>query len=526
MLLLPYGNVTILPNISKYVENITIYLHNISRYSSNISQIITCINSSDLVNGCRGPNPPHMASSDIFIIYFIYSILLFLDILLIIQFIIYYRALLKGKRVSQVADVEDPVPISFIVPIKNEPLDVIATMLTRFSDVDYPRDMFEVLFVSDDEPAYFAKVKTLVESMARDLGLNARALRRTGGGKYRGSAFNWAADIARYDLLVFLDVDSRIPRDIAKRVAAHVDGSTLLFLGWDGYISLFTKLGKLLRFVYRYFLLYGAYLGRALSGDLILALGSGIAIRKSLLKRAGGFCDCVADDYDISLKVLLAGGRIVYDGGEPIVVEIPSTYFAFRKQFARWVFNSSYIVRRYLLRILRSKLPLRYKLSLALNLLQHPLLVTTTIFLPIVGLAAAYTGYIIPPLPVAILEAALGVATIVLLWHVVALTRREGYGLLESLATAAQNGVMSLMIDITAFVYMLLGLFRDSITWRVTPKGSSQLSFRESYAPELIYTAAVAAVLIWALAAHMLMFALSALTLLLVLIYGLYLIRS
>ncbi|MGC8583574.1 MAG: glycosyltransferase [Thermoproteus sp.] len=469
-----------------------------------------------------------MTSSDIFIIYFIYSVLLIFDLILIIQFIIYFRKVARGApRLSppRLASA-DPPPISFIVPVKNEPLEVIAAMLTRFSDVDYPRDLFEVLVVSDDEPGYFAKIKTLVDALARELGIDARAVRRTGGGRFRGSAFNWAAEVAKYDVLAFLDVDSKLPRDIARRIAEAVDERTLLFLGWDGYISLFTKLGKLLKFVYKYFLLYGAYLGRALSGDVLLALGSGIALRKDLLRRAGGFCDCVADDYDISLKVLLAGGRIVYDGGAPIMVEIPSTYFAFRKQFARWVFNSSYILRRYLVKVLRSDLPLRSKLSILLNVAQHPLLVTTAVFLPVVGLAAAYTGYIIPPLPVAALEAALAVATAVLLRYVVALARREGYSLTESLAIAAQNGVISLMIDITAFVYMLMGFFRSSITWRVTPKGSSQLAFRENFAPELVYTAAVAAVFVWALMAHMWIFALSALSLLAVLLYGFYLITG
>lgn len=526
MALLSYGNLTNLLNISINVPNISRYIHNISMYSSNLTSVINCINSSNILGGCKGPEAPNLTFQGLFVIYFIYSILLFLDIILIIQFIKYYRNILKfrGRWRTGSAAADDPTPISFIVPVKNEPLDVISAMLVRFSDIDYPKDVFEVLVVSDDDPEYFARIKILVESLARELGINARALRRASGGRYRGSAFNWAAAVAKYDVLVFLDVDSRLPRDIAKRAAAAADGKTLVFLGWDGYISIFTRLGKLLRFIYKYFLLYGAYLGRALAGDVVLALGSGIAISRDLLRRAGGFCDCVADDYDISLKVLLAGGRIVYDGGAPIVVEIPSTYFAFRRQFARWVFNSTYIARRYLGEVFRSKLPLRYRLGVALTIIQHPLLVTTTIFLPIVSLAAAYTGYIVPPLPVLALEVAFIVVTLVLLRYVVLLARMEGHGVLESLAIAAQNGVVSMLIDITAFVYMLMGLFRDSITWRVTPKGSSQLSFRESLMPELIYTGAVAAVLAWAAAVHMWSFALSALGLLAVLLYGLYLV--
>jgi Glycosyltransferases, probably involved in cell wall biogenesis len=118
------------------------------------------------------------------------------------------------------------------VPVKGEPLDVIAAMLSRFSDIDYPRHMFEVLVVSDDEPAYFAKIRALVDALARELGIDARAVRRAGGGRYRGSAFNWAADVAKYDVLAFLDVDSRLPRDIARRVAEAADGRTLLF--WAG----------------------------------------------------------------------------------------------------------------------------------------------------------------------------------------------------------------------------------------------------------------------------------------------------
>ncbi|MBP1448557.1 MAG: glycosyltransferase family 2 protein [Thermoproteus sp.] len=493
--------------------------------SYNIStNIINCINSSNIVSGCQAPTAPQIAPFELTFIYIIYSILLFLNIFLGLLFIKYFRTAFNAQ-IRRNEDGGDPRPISFVVPVKGEPLDVIASMLYRFNDVDYPRDLFEVVILSDDDEGYFKKIEAVVEGLARELGLDARAVRRSGGGRYRGSAYNWIVDVAKYDVLVFLDVDSRIPRDIARR-AAGVGDDALLFLGWDGYISLFTRLGRMLRFAYRYLLLYGAYLGRALSGDLILALGSGIAATRRFLRRIGGFCDCVADDYDISLKALMRGGRIIYDGGEPIYVEIPSTYFAFRRQYARWVFNSAYIFRKYVVPLMRSRLPLRHKLSLALTVLQHPLLVSTTVLLPVVGLAAAYTGYIIPPLPVALLEAALLATTLAVLRYVVAFARREGYGVFEALALAVQNGVLMLMIDIVAFAYMVLGLFKDSITWRVTPKGESQRAFRESLLPEALYASAAASALVWALLTSSWTFAASAAVLLAILLYGLWLVRS
>ncbi|CCC82670.1 Glycosyltransferase [Thermoproteus tenax Kra 1] len=450
-----------------------------------------------------------------------------LNILLIFKFIKYYRAVIKNMRSvgrARALVSSDPLPMSFIVPVKGEPLDVIYSMLLRFADLDYPRDSFEVLVVSDDDEGYFAKLKAVVEATARELGIRARALRRDSGGRYKGSALNWASERAQHDVLVFLDVDSRIPRDAAVRVASAIDDNTLLFLGWDGYTSLFTRLGRALQFTYRYFLLYGAYLGRALTGDVLLALGSGIAIKKSLLKRVGGFCDCVADDYDISLKVLLSGGRVVYDGGVPVSVEIPATYFAFRKQFARWVFNSSYIARKYVARILEAPLPLRERASLILTILQHPLIVATSLFLPLMGLVATYTGYLIPPLPVLALELASASLTFILLYYTTSLARSEGRGLAESLALTAQNALIALLINVTAFVYMVAGFFRDSITWRVTPKGSTQLSFKESLAPELSYIGVVAAVATYALLVHMWTLALSAMALLLLLVYALWLV--
>ncbi|MFP3349530.1 MAG: glycosyltransferase family 2 protein, partial [Thermoproteus sp.] len=102
--------------------------------------------------------------------------MLFFDILLTIQFIIYFKNVARGagRPPPRISASADPPPISFIVPVKGEPLDVIAAMLSRFSDIDYPRHMFEVLVVSDDEPAYFAKIRALVDALARELGIDAR----------------------------------------------------------------------------------------------------------------------------------------------------------------------------------------------------------------------------------------------------------------------------------------------------------------------------------------------------------------
>ncbi|MFB6490487.1 MAG: glycosyltransferase [Thermoproteus sp. AZ2] len=459
--------------------------------------------------------PPELTA-----IYSIYAALLSLNILLGLMYIRYLRASLRWSGGRAQPRGPDPRPISFIIPVKGEPIDVIQSALTRFLDLDYPRESFEVLIVSDDEEGAFRRIKAVVEAFSKEFGISVRALRRVGGGRYKGSALNWAAARAKYDVLVFIDVDTRLPRDAAWR-ASQVDDNTILFLGWDGYISLYTRLGKILRFIYRYILLYGAYLGRALAGGAVLALGSGIALSKRLLDRLGGFCDCVADDYDISLRALAAGARIVYDEGQPVLVEIPAIYAAFRRQYARWVFDSAYVIRKHIVRLMKSRLPLRVKLGVVLDLLQHPLLITTTIIMPIVGLAAAYTGYLIPPLPITALEVAVAAVALAISWHVAVLARREGYGVLEALSSLALSGLVLLLMDVVAFAYMALGFVSDTITWRVTPKGESQRTYREALWPELAYTAVVAGVFMWALAFRLWYLASSAAALLAVLGYGL-----
>jgi cellulose synthase/poly-beta-1,6-N-acetylglucosamine synthase-like glycosyltransferase len=91
----------------------------------------------------------------------------------------------------------------------------------------------------------------------------------------------------------------------------------ILFLGWDGYAPVETPIATLQLFLYKYLLYYVAILGRHNTGHPVFALGSGIAVRKSFLREISGFCNCAADDYDISMKAYVHGGRVVYSPGPP-----------------------------------------------------------------------------------------------------------------------------------------------------------------------------------------------------------------
>ncbi|MFN7105738.1 MAG: glycosyltransferase [Pyrobaculum sp.] len=406
------------------------------------------------------PNAPHIPPWLQNALLSVYMVLLIFSLLLISHYIYYARK-------TRFFPVDPPPPggekLSVIIPVKNESIETIVGAVERLLSLSC-RDV-EILVISDDPPHYFQQIENALKSFP-----NVRVLRRPNPVGYKGVALNWAMEHAGGDLALFLDVDSITPRDLCDRARA-VERREVAFLGWDGYAAVKTPVAKIQLFLYRYLLYHISILGRYFARHPIFALGSGIAVRREFLREVGGFCNCTADDYDLSIKAYIHGGKVAYLPGEPVRVEVPAGYQSFKRQYARWTYNSAYVLSRYVARLLKLSLPLSHKLSIVMNVATHPLMILTTFATMATSLALGYAGVLLPPFYILALQAALVAAAFLQLVYVYKIAKRDGMRFLEVAGRLAQSATLLLTLSPYLTFYVLLGLSRQKIRWHVTPKG-------------------------------------------------------
>ena len=435
------------------------------------------------------PNAPAVPEWLLHALLYAYTGLLALALLLAVHYVYYTRrAANPSPPPSRAAPSHDKLVI--IVPVKGESVSTIVESVRRLAALECPNS--EVLIVSDDPPEKFEETKKAVGALGLS---NVKTLRRPNPAGYKGTALNWAVERASGQVLAFLDVDDLPPPDLCAR-ARSVGENEIAFLGWSGYAPIKTPLAKLLLFLYKYLLYYTAIVGRYSAGHPILALGSGIAIKKEFFKRLGGFCNCTADDYDISIKAYLNGGRVAYLPGTPVYVEVPAGYNAFKRQYARWTYNSAYLLARYAVSILRQlKVSPAHRLSILMNVATHPLMVITAAASVAIGMIFGYLGMLLPPLHILALQLALFVVTMVHILRIYSIARRDGVGLRLVFSNFAKSGALLLTLCPYLTLYTILGLLGRRIKWRVTPKGASALEGGAWGPYEIVLIAALAAIL-------------------------------
>lgn len=199
----------------------------------------------------------------------------------------------------------DPMDFSVVVTTRNRPVQLVA-LLTALSQVDYPRDRYEVLVADDgsDTPLEGA-VAPLTGT------LNLRLVRREPGGPARGR--NTAARLARGKYIAFTD-DDCLPepewlREAWKALEANpgamAGGGTVNGLPENPYSSASQFITDLV---------YAHYNGGETGPRFFLT--NNMAAPRSQFEQLGGFDEdyvlCACEDRDLCDRWRHAGFRLVY----------------------------------------------------------------------------------------------------------------------------------------------------------------------------------------------------------------------
>ncbi len=423
---------------------------------------------------------------------------------------------------SRIIDSTHGLPfVSVLIPIKNEDILTVKRSIRNMAVLNYPRNLFEVLFISDDPEYYVNSLVREIIPLADKLGINVRVIRREVNKGYKGGALNYGIKYAKGSVIAVFDVDTVVPSDyLIKAVNALLSGYDTVTGVWKGYYTSNTVVSKLLKFIYD---VYNEvfFRGRFLSGSFPALTGNNIVIWRNVLESVGGFCECTGEDLDITIRLRAKGYRVGLIDSD-VYVEVPQTYLALKKQYSRWLFSSIWNFKHNLRLLLSSKdMTIWEKVDGILWMLQLPSLSFAALSI-LITVILSVIGILVPPMPILLLETLNAITVLSLAMVLWSISRRVGYSTRDFLINTARSALLAMIMSFPMLIYSVESLITDEWEWIPTPKGYSTYRYPilRGLVHELSITLMLAAVMVILILNDQLIFMFYIADILAILLYG------
>ena len=221
--------------------------------------------------------------------------------------------------------------VSIIVPAYNEEVNA-AFSVTNLLKTDYPN--FEIIFVDDgSKDSTYEKVNTAFANNPR-----VKVLSKPNGGK--ASALNFGIAQSAADFVVCIDADTKLLPDAVSKLMAHFNNDA------TGAVAGNVKVGNEVNMITRWqaieYITSQNFDRKAFAAVNAITVVPGAigAFRKIAIEEAGGFTtDTLAEDCDLTIRILRRGYSIKNENGAIALTEAPETVKMFLKQRFRWSFG-------------------------------------------------------------------------------------------------------------------------------------------------------------------------------------------
>ncbi len=391
---------------------------------------------------------------------------------IILQYALYYWVGARQLKKMDSFSLTRFPHVSVLVPVRREPIEVVDRLLKSIASQSYPLERIEVVVVSDDDPQRFEELRRLCSSH-RSKGLDVLAIRRGSLKGYKAGALNYGLKLCSGEYVAVFDADSVLERGFLEKAIGYLEHNEWCEAVASRWVPLNQQespvaeaQGFSMSFMTRVF-----FDVRSRLGFPTILLGSGTVYKKSFLEGVGGWSeDVLAEDIDLTLKAMLSGRRTAFLSDLEVAVEVPPTYLAFRQQQSRWIYGLAQLLRKYIVKVLRSRCPLSWKVDMLLYISQEALL-TANALLVVVSLASLFLGIDLMvatayPAPLFFAAAAAYVAAYL---HY---ARSAGWGLRRGVVNLGRTTALVVSLLPTAVVQMAKGLLGIPHHWSVTPKGA------------------------------------------------------
>lgn len=236
----------------------------------------------------------------------------------------------KEKQNTFIQKNEYPL-VSIIVPAYNEEVNAVSS-LQNLLKCDYPN--FNIIFVNDG-----SKDNTLVTvTEAYQSNTKVTVLDKPNGGK--ASALNYGISYTKASYVVCIDADTKLKTDAVSKLMQHFNNDQV------GAVAGNVKVGNENNIITRWQSIeyttsqnidrkaFGYFNGIAVVPG---AIG---AFSKKAIDEAGGFTsDTLAEDADLTIRILRCGYIIKNENSAIAMTEAPESLQQFMKQRFRWTFG-------------------------------------------------------------------------------------------------------------------------------------------------------------------------------------------
>ncbi|MBM6993038.1 MAG: glycosyltransferase [Prevotella sp.] len=224
--------------------------------------------------------------------------------------------------------------VAIIVPAYNEEVNAVASLRNLLRQ-DYPN--FHIVFVDDgSKDSTFERVSTAFKDHPM-----MTLLSKPNGGK--ASALNYGIAHTDADFVVCMDADTKLKPDAVSILMRH------FFIDEEGRVGAVAgnvKVGNQRNLLTRWQAIeyttsqnFDRMAYSAINAITVVPGAIG-AFRKSAIQRAGGLTtDTLAEDCDLTIRILKAGYRVENEDGAIALTEAPERLPQFIKQRVRWCFG-------------------------------------------------------------------------------------------------------------------------------------------------------------------------------------------
>ena len=247
--------------------------------------------------------------------------------------------------------------VAFHVATYNEPPEIVLGTLHSLMALDYPRDRFVVMVLDDStDPA----AREPVEAFCREHGLMYH--HRTDRRGYKAGALNEGLKVTPRDveLVAIIDADYQVvPEYLIETVGYFIDPDIAFVQTPQAYRNTEQSfLTKHYNYANTYF--YKAILPSRNEENTIIFCGTMGIIRRHVLEEVGGWGEqYVAEDAELSARILEHGYTSMYVNKTYGRGLIPATYEGYKKQAYRWAFGGVQILKGHFWKFWWSRLSVR-----------------------------------------------------------------------------------------------------------------------------------------------------------------------
>jgi len=263
--------------------------------------------------------------------FFIVAIMLIISRLLAIGILAIIQHAKEKRNKSRIAPIDFLPKVSIIVPAFNEEINAVRTVDYLLKS-KYPE--IEIIFVDDgSSDQTYSIIKSTFETNPK-----VKVLTKPNGGK--AAALNFGIEQSSGEILVCIDADTILPDDaISKMIPFFVDKKVGAVAGNVRVGNTLNMLTNWQSIEYTTSQNFDRRAYDAVNAILVVPGAIG-AFRKTAMVDIDGFTtDTLAEDCDLTLRMLRAGYVIRTCNDALALTEAPETLKMFLKQRARWTFG-------------------------------------------------------------------------------------------------------------------------------------------------------------------------------------------